>query len=696
MYNNGIDIELYFEKLKIDENYIKKIEKDINFITNKKAKTLLKDLISFTKDNKLIFAYSWAVFNLAKIYNEEAEYDVADILFSETYNIFKKNKDINGMLSSIAGFIAVKCMKEEYNLAIEWGIKGLKIAEENNNIERLIAIKGNMAKVYMEIEEYKKAIEILEEIDDIPWVGNIYNKLVLKMNRVTCEIGENNLEKALDILISIKTLVKEIPTFMIRWLIEIGKINIKKEEYKEAEDNILQAIELCEKNELYELKDEAILWLMDIYLIKKQYEKVIIKLKSIEDSVKKSKILRFIKDLYYKLNISYKAIEDYENAYFHFKKYVDIKEHIRKIQSDTIIDILDNEKEKMNIKDYKLLYNQNRILSEIGKTITANLNKEDIFNVLANQIKNFIKYDIIQISVYDEIIDNYRIQLVLEEDIIIDFKNMIVDEDSLIKYSINNKEDLLISDIEKEYVKYIKDYKKYMSFIEEKKGKWKNKKGARAIMVIPMIINDKVIGTISVQSYEKNIYDLKDLITLKILSNYLAIALDNSLLYKKVEYNANYDSLTGIYNRRKVIEKINELRDSLEEEDNYYISMIDIDNFKSINDLYGHNMGDNVLIKVAKTIKDSIKEEDILGRYGGEEFILIFHDNDGNYIDNINQIRMRIENLNIKNLNKSIKVTISIGVEKLSVYQKTLEENISLADKKLYEAKSSGKNKVVF
>ena len=213
-----------------------------------------------------------------------------------------------------------------------------------------------------------------------------------------------------------------------------------------------------------------------------------------------------------------------------------------------------------------------------------------------------------------------------------------------------------------------------------------------------MIIKDKVVGNLCVQKYEKNAFDLKDLSTLKILSTYIAIALDNSSLYKKVQYNANYDSLTDIYNRRKVIENINKLRERVDyEREEYYIAMMDIDNFKKINDVYGHGIGDKVLVEIASIIRKLIGPDDIVGRYGGEEFVIIIKNQNNNFKNTIESFRRGIEDLRIKiNDNKYINITTSIGVAKFDINSMTLEENIALADKSLYKAKNLGKNIVVY
>lgn len=155
--------------------------------------------------------------------------------------------------------------------------------------------------------------------------------------------------------------------------------------------------------------------------------------------------------------------------------------------------------------------------------------------------------------------------------------------------------------------------------------------------------------------------------------------------------------LTKIFNRREVLRKSEEIYNKAKKDsDRYYVMMIDVDNFKSINDTYGHQIGDKVLSAVAKTIKESIREDDIIGRYGGEEFIVIVKGDSNNYLKIAERIRRNVEKIVINiDENEFIKVTSSIGITKMEASDKTLQQIISDSDKALYEAKNTGKNKVV-
>lgn len=404
-----------------------------------------------------------------------------------------------------------------------------------------------------------------------------------------------------------------------------------------------------------------------------------------------------MKHMYNYFNLAYKGLEDYKSAYISLEKLTAIERQLTEIKSATIFSVLDEQKKEIVEKNYKLLYEQNKLIYKVGQKIISNLNKNNIFKVIAKEIKNVIKYDIIQIITYNEEKDNYQYQLVIERDKIITLNNKEVYKGGFASYSIRHKEDLIINDIENEHQRYIENFDEYRNYISKAKD-WESLQVANSLLFVPMIIKNKVLGVICVQHYEKDVFDLRDLTSLKLLSTYIAIALDNASLYKRVKYNANYDDLTGIFNRRKAIEKINKLKDkSRNFNEDYYIAMIDIDNFKKINDVYGHIAGDRILIEIAATIRNSIGENDIVGRYGGEEFIVIVKENNGNLTDVIEGIRRNIEDLNIKIDNRNvIKVTASIGVKRFDINNRTLEENIALADKSLYKAKTLGKNKVVY
>ena len=161
----------------------------------------------------------------------------------------------------------------------------------------------------------------------------------------------------------------------------------------------------------------------------------------------------------------------------------------------------------------------------------------------------------------------------------------------------------------------------------------------------------------------------------------------------KLTINSTLDKLTGVYNRRYFENSLTALIDSSNMEKNQFaVMMFDIDDFKSVNDKYGHQKGDEVLIKLSNEVKMCISKSDIIGRYGGEEFIVILPKMDKIQALSIaEKIRSKVENAKI--LGDKMNVTISIGLAMYTREQLTYEEIINRADQALYMAKYKGKNR---
>ncbi len=186
----------------------------------------------------------------------------------------------------------------------------------------------------------------------------------------------------------------------------------------------------------------------------------------------------------------------------------------------------------------------------------------------------------------------------------------------------------------------------------------------------------------------------------KLKKSYKEITELNKNLEKKVKERTlklqelSYkDSLTGAYNRRYCDDISDKIISITQREDKILsIAMIDIDDFKKVNDTYGHDVGDQVLKFLVKIIQQNIRNGDILTRYGGEEFIILFSNirkNEAFLV--LNKIRSIIQD---SILNKKVKFTISIGIADFNPNQTTMKQAIKIADDRLYKAKKSGKNRV--
>ncbi len=205
----------------------------------------------------------------------------------------------------------------------------------------------------------------------------------------------------------------------------------------------------------------------------------------------------------------------------------------------------------------------------------------------------------------------------------------------------------------------------------------------------------------------KPIHEKEFLARIKSALRIIALERELTEANQKLEKLATFDELTGALNRRALYEELkkNAYR-ALREGKNLYILMVDIDHFKKVNDTYGHQIGDEVLKEVVKRFKLLLRPYDIIGRYGGEEFLIAFiNEKETNAVEVAERLRKIIAKTPFQ-ISKDIClfITISLGV---SVFKPTkvnpnekeiisqLEEAIKLADKALYEAKNQGRNKVI-
>jgi len=168
-------------------------------------------------------------------------------------------------------------------------------------------------------------------------------------------------------------------------------------------------------------------------------------------------------------------------------------------------------------------------------------------------------------------------------------------------------------------------------------------------------------------------------------------------MVSQLENAAFTDSLTGARNRRYFLDEAErELKKCIEDKQDFALLMIDVDHFKSINDTYGHPMGDEVLKILVARIVHSLKHDTLVARYGGEEFIVTLPGaSPENAFATAERIRKNIEAFKFVTKERKIDVRISLGVASMPEQGITLAEMVSNADKALYKAKNSGRNKTV-
>lgn len=155
------------------------------------------------------------------------------------------------------------------------------------------------------------------------------------------------------------------------------------------------------------------------------------------------------------------------------------------------------------------------------------------------------------------------------------------------------------------------------------------------------------------------------------------------------------DSLTFLPNRKRII---SDLQREVMFSDRYgaplAISLVDIDHFKNINDSYGHVAGDEVLRKLAIELRDHIRHPDVIGRYGGEEFLVVLpHSTDKAAVEQAERLRKHVQSLAIPSNGEEIRLTISLGIAQYRPHREDWQTFLSRADAALYKAKNGGRNR---
>lgn len=220
------------------------------------------------------------------------------------------------------------------------------------------------------------------------------------------------------------------------------------------------------------------------------------------------------------------------------------------------------------------------------------------------------------------------------------------------------------------------------------------------MLVVPFCSHDKVIGllgmdyAVSGKKIEPGLFS-----SIALVANELGLALENASAYKKAKSASLHDGLTGLLNRMAVDDLLKEsFIKAVSEDTPLSVAMIDVDFFKKFNDMFGHQAGDSVLKLIAKALKKMSRPTDYVGRYGGEEFIVVLNNTDPpKAVVYAERIRKEIERLGhlLSDRFPGLGLTVSIGISSFEHDTKNKEALVSKADEALYKAKKAGRNRVV-
>ena len=239
-------------------------------------------------------------------------------------------------------------------------------------------------------------------------------------------------------------------------------------------------------------------------------------------------------------------------------------------------------------------------------------------------------------------------------------------------------------------VVYEADLKRYHRFWT---GEHHLQQGIRSIVYLPLTVTDRSIGSLMLASRKSNAYSERQIRLLEKVALQIAAPVENARLYAQVEQKSRIDELTGLFNRRHFEERIKEeVARHSRYGDAFSIFMLDLDNFKTYNDVYGHPAGDILLSQIGKIIKSSVRDADQAFRYGGDEFVVILPQTarDDAYV-----VAERVRAQIVEEVKKeALNVTCSIGLASYPADGVIAGELVVGADTALYYAKWTGGNRI--
>ncbi|MCR4431384.1 MAG: sensor domain-containing diguanylate cyclase [Tepidanaerobacteraceae bacterium] len=222
----------------------------------------------------------------------------------------------------------------------------------------------------------------------------------------------------------------------------------------------------------------------------------------------------------------------------------------------------------------------------------------------------------------------------------------------------------------------------------------------RSLMTVPLISGSEYIGAITLTSSNNYVYTEKNLTLMSILANQAAVAISNARLFDRTARMAITDGLTKLYNYRYIYDELERQANRVKNNGGVFsFIIIDIDHFKSFNDLYGHLTGDEILQNLAQVLRNNVRENDVVGRYGGEEFAVILPGiSSMEALGIAERIRQAVEKTEFARtvLGQSLYITVSAGVASYPDDALSVDDLVKKADSALlFGAKQDGRNRVV-
>ena len=611
-----------------------------------------------------------------------------------------------------------------YDLAFIYYQKGYQKAQQQNDPPMIATLLNNIGEIYRELNDYEAALnhyqlsleglKDLEETDLILYPISNIGAVYLAQGKL--DLAETTSLQALERARFYEDRIIE--SLSLKYLGIIAKKNFND---CLAEDYLNQSLALYNQTKERLLTADVLFVLHDLYTEQNKIQQSLFFLNEAiligEDLNAKS----ILKEAYQRLIKDHQAMNNTQNAFYFMEKFFEVSEAIesdkleqkrRSIQVMKQADITAQERDDYFLLNQQLetAHQSAEVIHAIGREVTATHDLEALYTLVYENLSNLMSSTTFGISIYNEVYNALQYQY------------LIVDDERMENHyaSLENKNSLAVQCFIQNRSLIFKtrdDMKKVLHQTPTSViGNVMN-----SMMFVPLVIEDKAIGVITIQNRADHAYNEQSLKTLETLAAYIAIAIrntqKNNALKAKIEEKSliqaelaklnqelqnlsEMDGLTGIANRRRFDEfYAHEFKRCLRAQEWISLMMLDIDYFKEYNDHYGHLEGDEIIILIAKLLaKHAKRSSDLAVRFGGDEFIVV--------LSNTNAADTRQLALNIQDEVKTrllihenspvaSHISLSIGIASLIPKTETFaNELLDQADQALYRAKNNGRNQI--
>ena len=324
---------------------------------------------------------------------------------------------------------------------------------------------------------------------------------------------------------------------------------------------------------------------------------------------------------------------------------------------------------------------QHQELIDLYKTISL-LNMDEISKVLVSRLPSLLYIGYFTLFLYDK--DKRKLNLMCHNHPKIkDFLSVSISSSIVMKDVVESGSYVLEDDF------YKSKYYKGTNDLPFKK---------KFLLAIPLIIGNETMGVLNLNESENASFIKNSLNNILNMADFISLSIGNAILYEQAKKVAVTDALTGIANRSNMeMALTNEFERSKRYNAPLAVIFLDIDNFKGVNDTYGHQKGDEVLVAIASLLQKFCRTNDVAARYGGEEFLMLLpHSNAQGAFKIAERVREEVMKINFFWNESPFSVTVSCGVTELNKdFMKDTEQLVAAGDQALYDAKNGGRNKSV-